>query len=125
MRAGKLDTRLRIERAQQGRTRKGEMVTLSWALVCEVWAGRRTTQAAERYTGAQLVAEADVAFQVRVWPGPQVIGPEERFRVVEGGENGAPYNVLGVMPMAQRGSGFMILGRGRAETTAAPEGPQD
>lgn len=129
MRAGKLDTRVRIERAQQGRSRKGEMVTLAWALVCEVWAGRKTTAAAERYTSQQLVAEADVAFQMREWPGPQTFGPEERFRLLVGanaqGEGGTPYNVVGVMPMAQRGAGFMVLGRSRAETTPAPEGPQD
>lgn len=123
MRIGKLDTRLRIERAQQRKTSKGETVNASWALVAEVWAGRRTTAAMERYMSAQLVAEVDVVFQMRTWPGPQTFGPEERFRLVAdadaAGEGGTAYNVSGVMPDPKRGCGFMVLCRTRAETTAA------
>lgn len=119
MRAGKLDTRVRIERAQQGKTSKGETVTNGWALVTEVWAGRRTTAAVERYLSAQLVAEVDVAFEMRTWPGPQTFGPEERFRLVTGGEGGPAFNVSGVMDLPKRGSGFMVLCRTRGETTDA------
>lgn len=124
MRGGKLDTRVRIERATQGKTGKGEVVTTAWGLVTEVWAGRRTTGAVERYLSAQLVAEVDVAFEMRVWPGPQTFGPEERFRLVTGanaaGEGGTHYNVSGVVDLPKRGSGFMVLCRTRGETTAAP-----
>lgn len=126
MRGGKLDTRLRIERATTGRSRKGEIVATGWALVVEVWAGQRTTAAVERYTAQQLVAEMDTAFQLRVWPGPQVFGPDERFRLVvganEAGEGGTPYNVLGVVPIPKRGEGFMALCRARAETTRPDDG---
>lgn len=123
MRGGKLDTRVRIERAQQGKTRKGEVITQAWVLVAEVWAGRRTTGAVERYLSAQLVAEVDVAFEMRTWPGPQTFGPEERFRLVTGadasGDGGTAHNVSGVMDLPKRGAGYMVLCRSRGETTAA------
>lgn len=123
MRAGKLDARVRIERATQAKTSKGETVNTGWVLVTEVWAGKRTTGAVERYLSAQLVAEVDCAFELRTWPGPQTIGPEERFRLVHGanaaGEGGTAYNVTGVLDLPKRGSGFMVLCRTRGETTAA------
>lgn len=122
MRAGKLDTRVRIERAQQGKTGKGETVTKAWAPITTVWAGRRTTAAVERYLSAQLVAEVDVAFEVRTWPGPQTFGPEERFRLqpmVGDQPSGPPFRVHGVMDLPKRGSGFMVLCSARAETTKA------
>ena len=128
MRGGKLDARVRIERAEQKRSRKGEVVTDAWALVTEVWAGERNTAAVERYTSQQLVAETDSAFEMRAWPGPAVVGPEERFRLVLGakkdGSGGTPYNVLGIIKMPKRGQGVMVMCRARAETTTA-DLPQD
>jgi head-tail adaptor len=125
MRGGRLDTRVRIERAEQGRTRKGEVVTTAWAEITTVWAGSRTMAAAEKFTAQQVVAEADVALEMRAWPGPQVFGPEDRFRLVVGvdlkGAGGYPAAVVGVVPSRQRGGGFMVMARTRAETTAAPE----
>lgn len=123
MRGGKLDTRLRIERAATAKSSKGETITAGWVLVTEVWAGQRTTGAVERYLSAQLVAEVDVAFEMRVWPGPQTFGPEERFRLVVGadadGEGGTPYNVRGLLALPKRGAGFMVLCRTRGELTDA------
>ena len=123
MRGGKLDTRVRIERAQQKRSHKGEVLTDGWALVTTVWAGERNTAAVERYAAQQLVAETDSAFEMRSWPGPVVFGPEERFRLNVGakadGSGGTPYNVLGILKMPKRGQGVMVLCRARAETTTA------
>lgn len=128
MRGGKLSTRVVIERARQTRNRLGEVLTPSWEVVSTVWAGERTTAAAERLAGGQLVAEVDSVFEVRAWPGPAVIGPEERFRVVTGRklgetEGGLAHNVLGVLKLPQRGAGHMLLCRARAETTPGDQGP--
>lgn len=123
MRGGKLDQRLRIERAQQGKTSKGEVTTQAWMEVTEVWAGERTVAAVERYVSAQLVAEVSTAFEMRMWPGPQTFGPEERFRlqrIVGGQPVGEPFNVSGVVGIPKRGSGFFVLCKSRGETTAAP-----
>lgn len=132
MRGGKLDTRVRIERAEQKRSRKGEVLTEGWVLVTTVWAGERNTAAVERYAAQQVVAETDSAFEMRSWPGPVVFGPEERFRLNVGakkdGTGGTPYNVRGIVKMPKRGQGVMVLCRARAETTTAtlpPEGPPD
>lgn len=123
MRGGKLDTRVRIERAGTRKSSKGETITTGWELVAEVWAGKRTTAAVERYFSAQLVAEVDAAFEMRTWPGPQTFGPEERFRLVVGanaaGQGGTPYNVMGVLDLPKRGAGFMVTCRTRGETTKA------
>lgn len=124
MRGGKLDVRLKIQRATQTRNRTGEVVNGDWSPVATVWAGERNTAAAERYTGTQLVAETDSVFEMRSWPGPAVFGPEERFRVVLGeAPDAVAYNVLGIVKLPKRGSGVMVMCRARAETTPAMEGP--
>ncbi|AYD87661.1 hypothetical protein TMCBR2_gp009 [Caulobacter phage TMCBR2] len=118
MRGGNMDLRLEIQRAVQTRSRSGDVKTDGWVKVGEVWAEQMSVKAAERYLSQQVVAEAEIAFRMREWPGPTLFGPEERFRLLDGG---TPQYVSAVMQARGRRSngGFVVLASSRREITRA------
>ena len=121
MRGGRLDLRASVQRAVQTRSRKGELVTAGWVDVAEIWAGEMSMATAERYASQQDIATAECAFLVRAWPGPELFCPEDRFRLVVGGQ---VYYVRGVARVrGKRGAGgYAVTASTRAEITT-PDSP--
>lgn len=122
MRGGDMDARVTIQRATQTQSRSGELQTIEWADVGKVWAGELSVKAAERYASQQMIAEAETAFKMRVWPGPEKFGPQEQFRLVVGG---VPHYVVAVMRVRGRRSngGFIVGAKSRQEVVTADGDP--
>lgn len=115
MDAGKLDRRIRIERATETRSATDGSVSLEWVLLAETWARVEPLSGREFFEAQQWAAKADTRFTVR-WSSAlgELVTPDETCRIVY--EERA-YNIRSVAELGRR-IGLVIIAEARAE---APE----
>lgn len=76
--AGKLDRRIRLERAVVTTNDFGEEVQ-SWIHLAEVWASRRRASARETLAAAEVSAEVTDVFEIRYAAAWSDINPKDRL----------------------------------------------
>jgi len=101
MRAGRLDTRIRIERSTTDRDDHGG-VTQSWALLFEVWAQIAPLRGRELIAAAQTMPEAHTKFVIRYRA-----GITEADRIVYDSKN---YDIIHIAELG-RDVGLEILAK--------------
>lgn len=99
MRAGKLDRRIRIERAETGENTLGEE-TLTWLPLADVWAAVAPAPGRERFASAETAAEATTVFTIRWQRQLDDLGPKDRIRYPS--RQGSYYNIHAVVEIGRR-----------------------
>ena len=116
MRAGSMDRRIRIERAQRGARTASGQPTKTWLLQAEVWAEATPDRGQEAFRSNQFAAKAEIRFRIRfpanVDPLPS---PSEDCRIVF---EGKVFDIVGVTELGRR-EGLELWATTRAEVEAA------
>lgn len=115
MQAGRLDRRIRLERAIRGPRSASGQPTKSWTLQAEVWAELVENRGQEGFASNAVAATAELRFRIR-YPATlsPLPGPDEDFRVVYGG---VAYDVVQAPEIGRR-EGMFLYAKGRAEVAA-------
>jgi len=105
MRAGALDRRIEIQRAEVVQDEYGQPIE-TWVTVADCAAEVRPLKGIERFTAEQLAAHVDTRFRIRWLPD---ITPQNRIVF-----DGRAYDVQAVLELGRR-DGLELLARARAE----------
>ncbi len=112
--AGKRDRRLTIEKGTRAVSDSGTPVltwTPLWSDAPTVWASRRELSGRESFVSEQLVAKADVAFEIVYPAGRELPSPHEQYRLTC---EGVTYDITDVAEVGRR-DGLRLIGFARAE----------
>jgi len=105
MRAGRLDRRVRIERAVVTKNAHNEPVS-TWELLAEVWAGKRDLATTERFASAQVAADITTEFTIRF---RSDVTPKHRLVI-----DGLIYDIKGSKELGRR-EGLIIMAAARTD----------
>jgi SPP1 family predicted phage head-tail adaptor len=108
--AGTLDRLIRFEHATETASASGE-VSLTWALLAEVWGSKEPLSGRELFQAQQAVAKVDTRFRVRYSTLLAEVNPDETYRIIC---DGRTYNITAVLETGRR-VGLEILAWSRAE----------
>lgn len=108
MLAGKLDRRIRLERATVTQNDLGEEIP-TWGLLATVWASKRDVSDGERIAAAEVSAEITTRFQIRWDSSWSDLNPRDRLVV-----DARIYGISGVKEIGRR-EGLEITAAARAE----------
>lgn len=112
MRAGKLDRRIRIERAETGENTLGEEA-LTWLPLAEVWAAVAPGPGRERFASAETAAEATTVFTIRWQRQLADLSPKDRIKYPV--HHGDYFNIHAVVEVGRR-EGLQITATHRGDT---------
>lgn len=110
MQAGKLDNRIRFERATNTQDPRTGEQTKVWVLVATVWADAAQLTGRELFAAQQVSAKVDAKFRIR-WPRSFMPTADETWRI---GWDGRYYDITSVAEIPRRVA-LEILGWTRAE----------
>jgi SPP1 family predicted phage head-tail adaptor len=109
--AGKLDRRIKVQRATVSRNEMGEEVA-AWADVAEIWAGVTPVSDGEKFRAAQVGAEITSRFIVRHSSLTASISAEDRILY-----QGRVYDIQGSKEIGRR-EGYEITAGAQADVAA-------
>lgn len=115
MNAGRMDRRVRVERATEVRDAATGEITPTWASVFTAWAERRDPRGAEAFRQGQNVADLDVVFRLRWREG---VGPGGDLRLLDLSDDSRVFDIKAVTVIGRR-EGLELSARARAEAAAA------
>lgn len=116
MRAGKLDRRIRIERAIAGKNSLSEQVS-TWSLLADAWATVAPAPGRERFQSGEKASEATTVFTIRWQRTLADLSPKDRVRYPIQGGAGVPaelYDIHAVVELGRR-EGFEITATRRGD----------
>jgi SPP1 family predicted phage head-tail adaptor len=108
--AGTLDRLIRFEHAAETTSASGE-VSLTWALLVEVWGSKEPLTGRELFAAQQASAKVDTRFRVRYSPAVDEVSPDETYRIICEGKT---YDITSVLETGRR-EGLEILAETRAD----------
>lgn len=111
MQAGKLDRRIRLERATESRDAFNNAIK-DWSTLATVWASKQDVRDSERLAAQEVGAEITTRFQIRWSSEVADISPLDRL-VYEG----KTYDIAAVKEIGRR-EGLEVTAAARAEPAA-------
>jgi SPP1 family predicted phage head-tail adaptor len=116
MRAGTMDRRIRIERAQRGARTASGQPTKTWILQAAVWAEVTRDRGQEAFRSNAFGANAEIRFRIR-YPAnlDPLPSPSEDCRLVF---EGKAFDIVGATELGRR-EGLELWATTRAEVEAA------
>jgi SPP1 family predicted phage head-tail adaptor len=98
--AGRLDRRVRIERAAVTTSDTGNNIE-TWAPLVTVWAQRMPQRAIEAWRAGGTAAEMETAWRIRWSSQVADLSPRDRLRF-PAADDGAVYEIIGVTEIGRR-----------------------